>query len=77
MKRQKYRTVKDELPRSVGAQYATGEQWRSTSRKNEVMKPKQRQHPAVDATGDGNKVLCLEGAGGEGGGRGDRDGEDM
>ena len=60
MKRQKYRTVKDELPRSIGAQYATGEQWRSTSRKNEVMNPKQRQHSAVDATGDGNKILCYK-----------------
>ena len=50
------RTVKDELPRSVGAQYATGDQWRNNSRKNEGMEPKQRQHLAVDVTGDGSKV---------------------
>ena len=56
MKRQKERTLKDELPRSVGAQYAIGDQWRNNSRKNEGMEPKQKQHPAVDVTGDGNKV---------------------
>ena len=56
MKRQKDRTLKDELPRSVGAQYATGYQWRSNSRKNEEMEPKQKQHPVVDVTGDGSKV---------------------
>ena len=56
MKRQKDRTVKDELPRSVGAQYATGDQWRNNSRKNEEMEPKQKQHPFVDVTGDGSKV---------------------
>ena len=56
MKRQKDRTLKDELPRSVGAQYATGDQWRNNSRKNEETKPKQKQHPAVGATGDGSKV---------------------
>ena len=56
MKRKKDRTVKDELPRSVGAQYATGDQWRNISRKNEGMEPKQRQHPAGDVTGDGSKV---------------------
>ena len=56
MKRQKDRTLKDELPRSVGAQYAIGDQWRNNSRKNEGMEPKQKQHPAVDVTGDGNKV---------------------
>ena len=56
MKRQKDRTLKDELPRSVGAQYAAGDQWRNNSRKNEEMKPKQKQHPAVDVTGDGSKV---------------------
>ena len=56
MKRQKYRTLKDELPRSVGAQYATGDQWRNNSRKNEGMEPKQKQYPAVDVTGDGSKV---------------------
>ena len=58
MKRQKYRTLKDELPRLVGAQYATGDQWRNNSRKNEEKKPKQKQHPVVDVTGDGDKVRC-------------------
>ena len=56
MKRQKVRTLKDELPRLVGAQYATGEQWRNNSRKNEGMEPKQKQHPVVDVIGDGSKV---------------------
>ena len=56
MKRQKDRTLKHELPRSVGVQYATGEKWRNNSRKNEEMEPKQKQHPAVDVTGDGSKV---------------------
>ena len=56
MKRQKDRTLKDELPRSVGAQYATGDQWRNNSRKNEGMEAKQKQHPAVDGTGDRSKV---------------------
>ena len=56
MKRQKDRTLKDELPRSVGAQYATGDQWRNNSRKNEGMKPNQNQHPVVDVTGDRSKV---------------------
>ena len=56
MKRQKYRTQKDELPRSVGAQYATGDQWRNNSRKTEEMEQKQQQHPVVDVTGDGSKV---------------------
>ena len=62
MKRQKDRTLKDELPRSVGAQYATGDQWRKNSRKNEETEPKQKQtnkqekHPAVDGTGDGSKA---------------------
>ena len=51
-KRQKGMTLKDELPRSVGAQYATGDQWRNNSRKNEGMEPKQKQHPVVDGTGD-------------------------
>ena len=55
-KGKKDRTLKDELPRSVGAQYATGEAWRNKSRKNEEMEPKQKQHPVVDVTGDGNKV---------------------
>ena len=56
MKRQKDRTVKNELPRSVGAQYATGDQWRNNSRNIEEMEPKRKQHPAVDVTGDGSKV---------------------
>ena len=56
MKRQKDRTLKDELPRSVGAQDATGDQWRNNSRKNEETEPKQKQHPAVDVTGDGSKL---------------------
>ena len=58
MKRQKDRTLKDELPRSVGAQYATGDQWRNNSRKNEEMEPKQNQHPVVNVTGDGSQVQC-------------------
>ena len=56
MKRQKDRTLKDELPRSVGAQYDTGEEWRNNSRKNEGMEPKEKQHSVVDVTGDGSKV---------------------
>ena len=56
MKRQKDRTLKEELPRSVGAQYAIGEEWTNNSRKNEEMEPKQKQCPAVDVTGDGSKV---------------------
>ena len=56
MKRQKDMTVKDELPRSVGAQYATGEEWRNNSRKNEETEPRQKQLPVVDVTGDGSKV---------------------
>ena len=52
MKRQKDRTLKDELPRLLGAQYATGDQWRSNSRKKEEAEPKQKQHPVVDVTGD-------------------------
>ena len=59
-KRQKDRTLKDELPRSVGAQYATGEEWRNNSRKNEEMEPKQKQCPGVDVTGDGSKVQCCK-----------------
>jgi len=59
-KRQKDRTLKDELPRSVGAQYATGDQWRSNSRKNEGMEPKQKQHPVVDVTGDRRKARCCK-----------------
>ena len=50
MKRQKDRILKEELPRSIGAQYATGDQWRNNSRKNEGMEPKQKQYPAVDVT---------------------------
>ena len=60
MKRQKDRTLKDELPRSVGAQYTTRDQWRNNSRKNEGMEPKQKQHPVVDVTGDGSKVQCCK-----------------
>ena len=55
-KRQNDRILKDELPRSVGAQYATGEKWRNNSKKNEEMEPKQKHHPAVDVAGDGSKV---------------------
>ena len=60
MKRQKYMMLKDELPRSVGTQYATGEKWRNNSRKNENMEPKWKQHPVVDVTGDGSKVQCCK-----------------
>ena len=56
MKRPKDRTLKDEFPRSVGAQYATGDQWRNNSRKNKGMEPKQKQYPVVDVTGDRSKV---------------------
>ena len=56
MNRQKDRTLKDEFPKSVGGPYATGDQWRNNSRKNEEMEPKQKQHPDVDVTGDGSKV---------------------
>ena len=59
-KRQKDRTQKNELPRSVGAQYATGAQWRNNSRNNKEMEPKQKQHPIVDVTGDGSKVQCCK-----------------
>ena len=59
-KRQKDRTLKDEIPRSVGAQFATGDQWKSNSRKNEEMEPKQEQHPVVDVTGDRSKVWCCK-----------------
>ena len=55
MKRQKDRTLKDELPRLVAAQYAIGDQWRNNSRKNEEMEPKEKQHPLVDMTGDRSK----------------------
>ena len=60
MKRQKDRTLKDELPRLVGVQYATGDQWRNNSRKNEGMEPKQKQYPAVDVTGGRSKVRCCK-----------------
>ena len=54
-------TLKDEIPRSIGDQYATGDQWRNNSTNNEAMEPKQNQHPAVDVTGDGSKVRrCKE-----------------
>ena len=56
MKRQKNITLKDELPRLVGAQYAIGEEWRDNSRQNEEMEPKQKQHPVVDMTANGSKV---------------------
>ena len=58
MKRQKDMTLKDGLSRSVGAQYATGEEWRNNSKKNDEMEPKQKQYPVVDVTGDGSKVRC-------------------
>ena len=60
MKRQKDKTLKDELPRSLGAQYATGDQWRNNSRKNKEMDSKQKQHSVVDVTGDGSKVQCCK-----------------
>ena len=60
MKRQKDTTLKDELPRSIGVQYATGEEWRNNSRKNEETEPKQKQQPVVDGTGDGSKVQCCK-----------------
>ena len=56
MKSQKDRILKEELPRLVGAQYATGDQWRDNSRKNEETEPKQKLHPVVDVTGEGSKV---------------------
>ena len=60
MKRQKDRTLKYELPKSVGAQYAMGDQWRSNSRKNEETEPKQKQRTAVDVTGDGRKSNAVK-----------------
>ena len=60
MKRQKDMTLKDELPRSIGARYSTAEQWRNNSRKNEEMEPKQKQHPIVDVTADESKVRCCK-----------------
>ena len=60
MKRQRDRTLKYELPGSVGAQYTTGHQWRDNSRKNEETEPKQKQYPVVDVTGDTSKVQCCK-----------------
>ena len=60
MKRQNDRILKEELPRSVGGQYATGDQWRNNSRKNEGMEPKQKEYPALDLTGDRSKVRCCK-----------------
>ena len=60
MKRQNDRVLKEELPGSVGAQYATGDQWRNNSRKNEGMKLKQKQYPVVDVTGNRSKVRCCK-----------------
>ena len=60
MKRQNDRILKEELPRSVGAQYATGDQWRNNSRKTKEMEPKQKQYPLVDVTADGSKVRCCK-----------------
>ena len=60
MKRQKDVTLKDKFPRLVGAQFATGDQWRNNSRKNEEMEPKENQHLVMDVTGDGSKAQCYE-----------------
>ena len=60
MKRQNDRILKEELPRSIGAQYATRDQWGNNSRKNERMEPKQKQHPVVDVTGDESGVRCVK-----------------
>ena len=60
MKRQKDMTLKDELPRSVDTQYATGEEWRNNSRNNEETEPKRKQCPVADVTGDGSKVRCCK-----------------
>ena len=60
MERQKDRTLKDELPRLISAQYATRDQWRNNSRKNEGMEPKQKQYPVVDVTGNRSKVQCYK-----------------
>ena len=59
-KRQNDRILQEELPRSVGAQYATGDQWRNNSRKNEGMEPKQKQHPVMNATAEGSRVRCCK-----------------
>ena len=60
IKRQKDRTLKDELPRLVGTQYATGDHWRNNFRKKKETEPKQKQHPVVDVIGDGSKVQCCK-----------------
>ena len=60
MKRQNDRIPKEELPRSLGTQYATGDQWRNNSRNNEVMEPKQKNYPVVDVTGDRSRVQCCK-----------------
>ena len=60
MRKQNGKIVKEKLPRSVGAQYATGDQWRNNSRKNEGMEPKKKQRPVVDGTGDRSKVQCCK-----------------
>ena len=60
MKRQNDGILKEELPRLVGAQYTTGDQWRNNSRNTEEMEPKQKQHPVVDMTGDGSKIQCFK-----------------
>ena len=60
VKRQNDRILKEELPRSVGAQYATGDQWRNNSRKNEGMEPKQKQYPVAEVTGERRKVRCCK-----------------
>ena len=60
MKRQKDRTLQDELPRSVGAQHATGDQWRNNSRKNEEMEPKKKHHPVVGLPGDVSKINAVK-----------------
>ena len=60
MKRQKDRTLKDGLPRSLGTQYVTGNQWIDNSKKNKEMEPKQKQYPVVDVTGDGSKARCCK-----------------
>ena len=61
MKRQKDMTLRDEFPRSLGAQYATGEEWRNSSRRNEEAEPKQKQCPVVDVSGGESKVQCCKG----------------
>ena len=60
MKRQNDRILKEELPRSVGVQYAPGDQWRNNSKKNDGMEPKQKEYPTVDVTGDRSKVRCYK-----------------